>query len=62
MALNQENGNKVKNLDHWIGEKINASVLSGEQLAAYQLTCLKETLNSVYLASIQLICCLRWME
>jgi phenylacetate-coenzyme A ligase PaaK-like adenylate-forming protein len=51
MALNQENGNKVKNLDHWIGEKINASVLSGEQLAAYQLTCLKETLNSVYSAS-----------
>jgi phenylacetate-coenzyme A ligase PaaK-like adenylate-forming protein len=49
--MNQENGNKVKNLDQWIGRKTNVSVLSREQLDAYQLDCLKKTLDRAYLSS-----------
>lgn len=49
--MNQENGSKLKNLDPWIGRKISASVLSREKLEAYQLACLQETLNRVYLSS-----------
>ncbi|WKY43706.1 AMP-binding protein [Eubacteriaceae bacterium ES2] len=41
----------MKNLDLWIGRKSNLSVLAREQLEAYQLACLKETLSRTYAAS-----------